>query len=421
MAANFYRDNRQRFLHEMEDGSLLLLFSGEAILQSADSFYPFFVNRNFYYMTGINVAGAILMIVKNADTPQETLYIPDPEKAPPGSDNFPMTAEEAAEISGISHIAFTEKFIPQLQNLMTGTRRDGIPCQDITTVYADMERRTFDSAAGTGSAFVQKMKDRYPYLRFADAYRMIANYRRVKSSQEIQEIRRAISITKKGILAILKTCRAAKNECELEAAFRFEGYRANEQLCAFPPIIACGKNAMMGHYSANCRPLVDGELIQLDLGWTSGLYCADVSRAIPANGTFSPEQARIYQAVLDAHRRNIALLRPGITRQQHADQCRRVVEKELEKIGYSAKSCPNFWCFGGMDHYVGLDVHDVGYYDTPLQPGMIVTIDSAVRLPHKQLAFRLEDDLLITEEGCENLSSGIPIEITELESMMNNS
>ena len=419
MDAKFYAANRQRFFDDMTDGSVLLLFSGEAIQQSADSYYPFFVNRNFYYMTGINIAGAILMIVKNCDATQETLYIPDPQKAPPGSDNFPLTTEEAAEISGIASVSFVEKFIPQLQNLMTGTRRNGIPYQDITTVYADMERRTFDSATGTGGLFVQKLRERYPYLRFSDAYRIIANYRRVKAPQEIQEIRRAVSITEQGILAVLKTCRTAKNECELDAAFRFEGYRANEPLCAFPPIIACGKNAMVGHYSANCRPLVDGELIQLDVGWTSGLYCADISRAIPASGTFSPEQARIYQAVLDAHRRNIALLRPGITRQEHADQCKRVVEEELGKIGYSAQTCPNFWCFGGMDHYVGLDVHDVGYYDIPLKPGMVVTLDSAVRLPDKQFAFRLEDDLLITENGCENLSAGIPIEISELEAIMN--
>ena len=186
MDANFYKANRQRFLHEMAEGSLLL-FSGKAVQQSADSYYPFFVNRNFYYMTGINIANEILMIVKNSDTPQETLYIPDPEKAPPGANNFPLTAKDAAQISGIPTVSFLEKFIPQLQNLMTGTRRNGIPCQDITTVYADMERQTFDSATGTGGLFVQKMRERYPYLYLADAYRISANYRRVKNLREFRK------------------------------------------------------------------------------------------------------------------------------------------------------------------------------------------------------------------------------------------
>lgn len=419
MDAKFFKANRQKIIHEMTDGSLLLLFSGEAVQQSADSYYPFFVNRNFYYMTGIPIAGAILMITKSTDHLQEALYIPNPESMPPGASDFPMTAENAAEISGVSTVFFRETFLAHLQNLITGTRRDGAAYTDISTIYADMERRTFDSVTGLGGKFIQKIREWYPYLHCADAYRMIANFRRIKSPGEVEEIRRAVAITKSGILAILRACRSAENECELEAAFRFEGYRTNEHLCAFPPIIACGKNAMAGHYSANCRPLADGKLIQLDVGWTSGLYCADVSRAIPASGTFTPEQAEIYQAILDGHRRNIALLHPGITRQEHVNQCRRIVEEELEKIGYNRCSCPGLWCFGGMDHYIGLDVHDTGYYDSPLQPGMVVTLDSAVRLPDKQFAFRLEDDLLITENGCENLSAGIPIEIAELERMMN--
>ena len=418
MDADFYAANRRRFFRQMEEGSLLLLFSGTPVPQSADSCYPFYVNRNFYYMTGVNAAGAVLLMAKNSSAPRETLFIPDPENASPGADNYPLAAREAAELSGVSDILFTESFIPRLQDLLTGTCRGGACRQDIATVYADMERRAFDSAPGDGGAFVQKLRERYPYLRFADAYRIIAGYRRVKAPGEIAEIRRAVDITERGIRAILKACRGAENECELEAAFRFEGHRSNQRPCAFPPIIACGKNAMMGHYSANCRPLIGGELIQLDVGWTSGLYCADISRAIPASGAFSPEQARLYQAVLDGHRRNIALLRPGITMKQHIDECAPVMREALAGIGYTDRACPGRKLFGGMNHYIGLDVHDVGSYASPLEPGMVVTIDSSVAIPSQGLSFRLEDDLLITEGGYENLSAGIPIEIQELEALL---
>lgn len=418
LEAAFFSENRRRFADIMEDGSVLVLFSGKPPRQSADAYYAYHANRNFYYMTGVARQEAVLVISKNSAGVREVLFIPDPARIAPGSDDYALGYDEAKCISGISEVVRADAFVERFHALIAGNRRDGTAGSHCCMLYADLDRIRPDDPPGEGAAFAVRQRELYPFLGVADAFRPIADMRRVKAEPEIEAIRRAVRLTGEGIDAILKTAAPGKGENDLEAAFRAVAIRAGERELGFPPIIASGKNALLGHYGANSRPLEDGALVLLDLGCNADYYSADVSRAFPANGKFSGFQRALYGAVLRAHKEILAELGPGEWLRENREKNTARIAAILGEAGFSAETHEGFWCFGGVDHYLGLDTHDVGMYDAPFAPGMVVTVDSAVRLPSLGVAFRIEDDILIIGEGNENLSALIPVEIEEIEAAM---
>lgn len=418
LSTSFFSDNRRRFTEGMEDGSVLVLFSGKPPRQSADAYYGYHANRNFYYMTGIRRQECILLITKNSVSVKETLFIPDPGNIAPGSDDYALSYDDAEHISGIQEVVCVDDFMRKFHLIISGNRRDGSQGTYYRFLHADTARVSPDDAACEGAHFAAKCKELYPFITVCDAYIPIANMRRFKTPGEIMEIRRAIQLTSDGINAILRTAAPGKGEFDLEAEFRAVSIRKGERELGFPPIIACGKNALLGHYGANSRVLEDGAFVLLDLGCNSNNYSADISRVFPVNGKFTEFQRRLYGAVLRAHKEILAALEPGQWLQEHRSKNTNRIRAILSEAGFSADQYENFWCFGGVDHYLGLDTHDVGMYDIPFAPGMVVTVDSAVRLPSLGIAFRLEDDVLITDTGCENLSSSVPVEISQIETIM---
>lgn len=418
MDASCFIERRKKIADTMVDDAVLLLFSGSGIRQSADSFYPFYINRNFYYMTGIDRCDCVLQIVKSSCGVWEKLFIISPEIMNHAANDFPLQEEEAAKVSGVVEIGCTSDFKGQLHKLFYGNQRNSHPGTLITTVYGDLERQSIEDEPNKSAEFIGSLKSKYPHLTICDVYHTIANWRLIKSQPELTEIRRAIELTAQGIKAILREAAPSGNECELEAVFMHNAICGGEKVCGFPPITACGENALLGHYSANNRPLVAGELVLLDLGCNSNYYSADVSRAFPVSGVFSPDQLRLYQAVLSAHKKILADLGPGQFWSDNRKKNTELITEELRRAGYSTKTDPKFSCFGGVDHYLGLDTHDVGAYDLPFAPGMVLTVDSSVTLPDSNIAFRLEDDILITTCGCEVLSSSIPVEAEEIQAMM---
>lgn len=416
MNKDFFSRNRQKLIDYMSDGSILLLFSGSPVRRSADSYYPFSVSRNFYYMTGINLQEVVLLISKNSSGVKEVIYLP--ERTTEGYD-YNASAKNAAALSGIEEIRPISHFERQLNGLLCGSRRDGSSGNRFEVLYLDLERTSFSEPISHTQIFARQMAEKYPWLHIRDIYQYIANLRRIKASEEVDEIVKAIGLTRIGIEAMMSACNAGEKESTLEAEFRYIAIKAGERELGFPPIIASGKNAMIGHYDTNNQPLLDGDLVLVDVGCASNLYSADISRVFPVSGKFTSEQRLWYQTVLNTHKEILDYIRPGQILLENRKHCTELLRNNLSAAGITEDNYPGLWCFGGVDHYLGLDTHDVGLYDIPFTPGMVLTVDTAIKLPHRQVAFRIEDDILITENGCRNLSNNILREIDEIEELMN--
>jgi Xaa-Pro aminopeptidase len=217
---------------------------------------------------------------------------------------------------------------------------------------------------------------------------------------------------------MMKKCKPNINECELEAEFMYELYKNGEPVPSFANIIASGKNALIGHYSANNKKIADGVFVQLDVGAQSNLYTSDVSRAIPSNGKFNDRQKRFYTICYDAMEKLIAFIKPGVTMKDTIEYGSAFIRSELDKMGINEEKTKGLYLYCGFNHFVGLNVHDVGDRYMPLAPGMVLAIDSAMGIPEEEFNFRIEDDLLVTETGVEVLTIGIPKTIKDIEGIV---
>ena len=407
MDKTFFAENRKKVVDAMADQSCLIMFSGSPPVATADEYYPFQPDRNLYYLTGIKRPDFILWISKHSGTSEETLFRPDGKSSVAGQTDFPLSADEAAEISGVEKVEECGRF-----NTLFSRHLERMPSD---TVYFDFTRLHIEAAPTPLEAYANEFKAKYPGIEVKDIHKTICEFRVLKSEEEINEIRKAVEITKAGIISMMKVCSPSANERDLEAEFMYQLYKNGEPQPAFANIVASGKNALIGHYSANNKPIEDNVLVQLDVGAQSNLYCSDVSRAIPSNGKFNERQTTFYNICFDAMEKLIAYIKPGVTMAQTIEYGSKFIREALEELGISDENTKDLYVYCGFNHFVGLNVHDVGDRYQPLAPGMVIAIDSAMGIPEEDFNFRIEDDLLITESGNEVLSRAIPKTVDEIE------
>jgi Xaa-Pro aminopeptidase len=411
MEKSFFTRNRNNLCDKLEDNSITLMFAGEAPYKTGDETYIFTPNRNFYYLTGINREKIILMLIKRNGKVEETLFIEKNDLAQARWVGEKMPEFEAGEISGIKNIVFLDEFEEKFGSILNRAKVDNL--------YLDLERQEFHITMTAPQILAKSVVERYPYLRIKNIYHEIAKLRLIKSEEEIQLIREAIHITDKGIKKLMENSKADMKEYELEAYFNFTLKMNGIKDFAFNTIAASGKNATILHYDKNDNLLCDGDLVLFDLGAQYKYYNADISRTFPVNGKFTERQKQVYNIVLRAQEAVKAIARPNVLFSVLNETAKKVLAEGCIELGLIKEASElSKYYFHGVSHYLGLDTHDVGNYDIELKEGMVVTNEPGLYIEEESMGIRIEDDLLITKDGCENLSKQIIKTVEQIEEFM---
>lgn len=412
MNKEFFTRNRANLLKSIKDNSILVLFSGEAPQKSADEDYSFTPNRNFYYLTGVNREKTILMITKIDDKVSQTLFI---EKADPVVEKWVgkrMTVEEAKEASGIDNIKLLDGFESVLGRYILS--------YDVKRLYLDLESRGWDSVPTRANLFARTVFEKYPQIKIKNIYHDICNLRVIKGEEEIVEIKKAIEITYEGIKSLMNNARPGMLEYQIEANFDYVLKCSGVTDYAFKTIAASGVNGTVLHYSKNNANTQDGDLILFDLGAQWKYYNADISRTFPVNGKFTERQKEIYNIVLKAMEDTMAVIKPGVPFSKLNEATKLSLAESLKKIGLiNEDSELSKYYYHGVSHYLGLDTHDVGDGNTELKSGMVLTVEPGLYIEEEKIGIRIEDDVLVTESGYENLSKDIIKTVEDIEQFMN--
>ncbi|KQL53949.1 peptidase M24 [Heyndrickxia shackletonii] len=413
MNKDFFVHNRENLYEKLEDQSILVLFAGKAPQKSADEAYKFVPNRNFYYVTGVNEPNNIFLAVKRDNKVEEYLFI---VKSDPVLEKWvgkTISVEEAKDLSGVENIQFTEQF----ESFFART----VSSLQTANVYVDLERSELDTLTTKSQQFVKQLQTNYPFLQVKNVYPVICDLRLYKKTEEIEKIKQAIEITKKGIYNLMSNAKPGMKEYQLEAHFDFVLKTEGVKDFAFPTIVASGQNGTVLHYDKNDAVAEDGSLVLLDLGAQHDYYSADISFTFPVNGKFTERQKTFYNIVLRALRETTDLIKPGVPFTKLNEHTKKVLAEECMKLGLiKEESEISKYYYHGVSHSLGLDTHDVGNYrDKVLEPGMVLTVEPGLYIEEEGIGIRIEDDVLVTENGNENLSKDIIRSIEDIEAFMN--
>jgi len=411
MNKKFYGENRQRIAAHMSGNDAMLFFSGESVRKSADENFPFFANRNFLYLTGIKQEQSVLLIQKKGDIISERLYVTKPDLEQEVWTGRRFIDEEINELSGIDSVDDIGNLNRMVKELLS--------FQNVTTLWLCFDAVASERSFDIEREFAKHIQSRYPHVVIRNSYPLLAAMRKIKAPEEIDAIRQAMEITDAGIRRLMKKVKPGMMEYELEAEFNFELASHGQRRTAFPSIIAGGERIFYLHYTNPTSVLADGELVLSDVGAAYNEYCTDISRVFPANGHFSERQAQIYKVAYEANRAIMAEVRPGVPFPMLNRTCREASFDGLKALGLLDDFADiGKYVWHGAIHHVGLDTHDVGGYDEPLAENMFITVDAGIYVREWGIGLRIEDNVLVTANGCENLSAAIPSTIEEIESLM---
>lgn len=407
-----YEMRRQKVYEKMEEHSVLILFSGIESHVSADEYAPFEANRNFFYLTGLRRERMILVMDQSGEKRKTTLYIPafDPDAV--RWTGKMVTAEEAKEISGIDEIAYTDAFESRIGGVMTR--------EIVNTLYFDCYRHQTEDLPDYNAVRAREFGEKYPGVAVRNIFPVIAGLRTQKDEDEVALIREAISITDRALQNVMSHLKPGMKEYQAQADFEYMVHYLGADGTSFPTIAGSGSNGTMLHYETNRDTCEDGTLLLLDLGAKVQGYCADITRTYPVNGVFTPRQRAVYEVVLAANRAVAAAARPGVTLSGLNEICKQVLAEGCMKLGLidSAEKIGTYYMHG-VSHHLGIDVHDVSAgRDEPLKSGAVITDEPGLYIDEWEIGIRIEDDLLICEDGCEVLSADVIREADEIEAFM---
>ena len=412
----FYINNRKALIKELDDNFILVLHSNSNYQDTNDEDYPFSVNRNFYYLTGINQANVILVMTKGDNGISEHLFIEENDPTLVKWIGEKLYKEEASAISGIKDIMYLEEFDSFIFSRLNPSRKY---YDEISTLYLDLERR-FDLHYQTWpNNYANEFKEKYPEIKIENVYPKIIKLRSFKKEEEIQKIKESIDTTKKGLENVMTNIKADLYEYQIETYFDSYIKWDGQKTPSFKTIAAAGKNATILHYTANNDKAKNGDLILFDLGCNTDYYISDISRVYPINGKFTKRQREIYEIVLNCNKKCIEWLHPGVTWDEYNDYANKLLIEGLKKIGKNKEDSElrNYY-WHSIGHSIGLDTHDPAIRNMGLQEGMLTTCEPGLYLEDEGIGVRIEDDVLITKDGCINLSKDIIKEIDDIEAFM---
>ena len=413
MNKEFFKKNREKLMEKIEDNSVIVLFAGNAPKKSGDENYPFTPNRNFYYFTGINEEGPILIISKIKGIISERLFIKEIDEERERWVGKSIRSNEAEEISGVKYIDYLGSFYDYLNRVFSETEE--------INLYLDMERDSFQDLQGISESFSEEVKKRYPFVRIKNIFPKIIPLRMVKSKEEIEEMKKAIEITIKGVESLMKNAKVGMKEYQLEAYYEFVCRSSGIKDYAFKTIAASGKNATILHYVDNNSEIKDGDLILFDLGAQHNYYNADITRTFPVNGVFSERQKEVYNAVLRVNERVIKTIQPGLEYKELNTMATEWIAEECIKLGLiKNKEEVSKYYWHSIGHSLGLDTHDISNKDrnTIFKEGMVWTVEPGIYIEEESIGIRIEDDVLITSDGVQVLTKDMIKTVEDIEEFM---
>lgn len=416
MMQNVFKERREKLMAGKTGPCMVCIFSGSAPMKSLDEAYPFSVDRNFYYLTGIEREKMILVLRRTfGGDLVETLYIEPYDEVLAKWVGGRMRADEATAVSGVQAIRDLSAFEENLNRIVEGSRGLGK-----MNVYLDLWRYRVDQADTPAHTLAATLQKRYPAVGIEELHGDMAAQRAVKSDVEIELMRKAQEATRVAIEAMMKHAYPGVNESELEGAFDFALMKQGVRQHAFSSIVAGGARATTLHYSENNCVVEDGQMVLIDLGCAVGNYCADISRTFPVNGRFTERQKEIYNAVLAAQRLVIEQAKPGMTMRQLNDLVVNYYESRLDDLGLRKDGATvRDYYYHGVSHSLGLDTHDIcTERERVLKPGMVITVEPGLYIEAEGIGVRIENDVLITEDGCIDLSADIPETVEDIERLM---
>ena len=413
--------NRARLARLLPPRSIALLNANDILPTNADGSLLMHANSDLFYLTGVEQEETLLLLFPDADDEKmrEILFLREPNEHNELWEGHKLRKDEAQKLTGIRQVKWTQDFWPTFRRLVTDAEHVYLNTNEHKRATAEVETRD--------DRFVREMQRRYPLHDYRRLAPLLHQLRLVKSEHEITLIQRACDITARGFKNVLRATKPGRNEADIEAEFAYEFVR-NRARFAYEPIVATGKNACCLHYQENIAPLKAGQLLLLDVGAAYANYAADMTRTIPVSGKFNRRQRNIYDAVLRVLRASTDRLRPGLKHRDWQKAAEEQMTEELLKLGLlkprDVKKQDADWpavkkyFMHGLGHPIGLDVHDVGDTSKPMQAGWVITVEPGIYIPAEQLAVRLENTVLVTEHGTQNLMAEIPIEADEIEAAM---
>ena len=424
ISSQLFIKNRVKFSSKMQGKTLAIFNSNDIYPISADSTIPFQQHRDIFYLSGVDQEESILVIFPSTsnENHREILFLKETNDTIAIWEGEKLSKEQAFEVSGIKTVYWLHQFETIFNQLMA--EAEGIYFNTNEHLRAGRDTETREER------FIKKCKVEYPAHAVYKSAPILHAIRSVKEQEELVLMQKACDITHKGINRLLKFIKPGVWEYEIEAELAHEFLMNRSKGFAYTPIVASGKNACVLHYIENNKQCQSGDLILLDVGAEYANYASDLTRCIPVNGKFTERQKAVYNAVLHVKNEAQKMLVPGTLLPEYQLEVGRLMESELIKLklidSTDIKNQDSAWpaykkyFMHGTSHFLGLDTHDVGLFHEPIKAGMVFTCEPGIYIPEEGIGIRIEDDLVIQENGSPfNLMGNIPIEVDEIETLMN--
>ncbi len=416
--------NRLKFSQQMIPKSIAVFNSNDVFSTGADSTLPFEQHRNIFYLCGVDQEETILVLFPECSehAHREVLFVKETNAHIAVWEGAKLSKAQATAATGIETVYWLKEFDSIFPQLMAEATSFYFNNNDHYRQAVEMETRD--------DRFLKMVKSTYPNHQLAPNFPIMKSIRGVKEPEELALIQTACDITEKGFRRVLGFIKPGVMEYEIEAEFIHEFLRNRSKGFAYTPIIGSGYNACVLHYIENNQACKDGDMLLMDVGAEYANYASDMTRAIPVNGRFTARQKAVYQAVLDVKNNATALLVPGTIWKDYHVEVGKMMTSELLGLGLldkadvqnedSKRPAYKKYFMHGTSHHMGLDTHDFGALETPMTANMVFTVEPGIYIPDEKMGIRLEDDVVIQAEGPPlNLMRQIPIEVEEIETLMN--
>jgi|TARA_B100000900_G_scaffold283663_1_gene242995 Xaa-Pro aminopeptidase len=415
--------NRKKFIDKMEDNSIAFFNSNDNYPVSADTTLPFEQHRDLFYLSGINQEETVLLLFKKSNEEfKEIIFLTEPNDLLTHWEGARLDRKKTLSISGIHNICWLNELDKIIGALM----------KEVQILYLNKNEhyRAKIETQTREERFNNWITKEYPSKETKGCNIILQRLRSIKDPIEIQLIQKACDITELGFRRILNFVKPGVWEYEIEAEFSHEFLRNKSKKFAYSPIIASGINSNILHYIKNNNQCREGDILLLDVGAEYANYSSDMTRTIPVSGRFTKRQKAIYNSVLLVKNEATKLLRPGLLWKEHYAEVGKIMTSELLKLGLLSKNDiqnqtkenPAFkkYFTHGVSHHLGLDTHDYGDLNRPIEKNMVFTVEPGIYVQEENFGIRLEDDVVVQENADPiNLMKNIPIEIEEIEDLMN--